>query len=180
MEKGYIQVYTGNGKGKTTAALGVALRSIGNGFKVAIGQFVKSPEFQYNEVKAFSLLSAAEGFSGEIIIKQFGTGCCIHGEPTGTDKEGAARGLRQVSEWINSGNYNVVILDEINIALWLKLITIEEVIKLLTNKPEHVEIIVTGRHAPKEIIEIADLVTEMKEIKHYYNEGVIARPGIER
>lgn len=180
MEKGYIQVYTGNGKGKTTAALGVALRSLGNGFKVAIAQFVKSPDFEYNEMKAFNLISSMEGFSGEIVMKQFGTGCCCHGKPGPKDFEGAERAFQQACEWIGSGKWDIVILDELNIALWLKLISIEDAVDLLKNKPENVEVIITGRHAPQEIIDIADLVTEMKEIKHYFHKGILARPGIER
>lgn len=180
MEKGYIQVYTGNGKGKTTAALGVALRSLGSGFKVAIAQFVKSPEFKYSEMKSFGFISGVEECKGEIIVEQFGTGCCCHGEPAPADYEGAKRGLQKAKEWIDSGEWDLVILDEINIALWLKLIPLEEVLEMLKNKPENVEVIVTGRHAPQEIIDIADLVTEMKEIKHYYQKGVLAREGVER
>ena len=180
MEKGYIQVYTGNGKGKTTAALGVALRSLGNGFKVAIAQFVKSPGFQYNEMRALAFIAATKECEGEIIIEQFGTGCCCPGTPSQADFEGAGRGLSQAREWIMSGKWDVVILDEINIALWLKLINLDDVLKLLNEKPDNVEVIITGRHAPQEIIDIADLVTEMKEIKHYFRNGIIARPGIER
>lgn len=182
MEKGYIQVYTGNGKGKTTAALGVALRSVGNGFKVAILQFVKSPGFEYNEMKAFALISGIEGYEGKIIMEQFGTGCCcLHDSaPSSADFEGARKGLQRATQFITSGEYDVVILDELNIALWLKLLDLQEVLTLLKNKPENVEVIVTGRHAPEEILEMADLVTEMKEVKHYFRKGIIARPGIER
>lgn len=180
MEKGYIQVYTGNGKGKTTAALGVALRSLGNGFRIAIAQFVKSPDFKYNEMKALEFISGTDECEGEILVEQFGTGCCIHGTPTQADFDGARRGLEKAKEWINGEEWDLVILDEINIALWLNLISVEEVLDILRNKPDNVEVILTGRHAVQEIIDIADLVTEMKEIKHYYRKGILARPGIEK
>lgn len=180
MEKGYIHIYTGNGKGKTTASLGVAFRAIGNGMKVAIGQFIKSKGVRYNESNAIQLINNIGSPLGSIHIEQFGEGCCIHGCPADTDKAGALKGWDKVKEWIFSEEYDVVILDELNIALHLKLIPIEEVIDVLTKKPEKMEIIITGRHAPQELIDFADLVTEMKEIKHYYRQGVLAREGIDR
>lgn len=180
MEKGYIHVYTGNGKGKTTASLGVALRSLANGFNVAIAQFIKSRGFEYSEMKAFNFLNSLDGPLGKIVIDQFGRGCCLCGrQPSEGDFTEVEEGFRKASDWINSGKYDLVILDEINIAIHLGLIPVENVVALLKNKPEKVEVIVTGRHATPEIIEIADLVTEMKEIKHYFTKGVLARKGID-
>lgn len=180
MEKGYIQVYTGNGKGKTSAAIGVAIRAIGRGKRVAMGQFIKDPSFQYSEMLAVEEINKIGTPLGYIRMEQFGCGCCIHQAPAATDFKGAREGLDRVKGWIESGEWDVVILDEINIALHLGLIPMEEVVEMLRNKPEKVEIIVTGRYAPKEIIEIADLVTEMKEIKHYYQKGILSREGIDR
>lgn len=179
MEKGYIHLYTGNGKGKTTAALGITLRAAGNGFNVAVGQFIKSKNIQYSEIKALELINAAGAPFGEIIVRQFGRGCCIHGEATQADYDGAREGLEQIKEWIHSGKWDVVILDEINVALHLKLLSTENIVDLLKNKPTTVEVILTGRNAPQELIDLADVVTEMKEIKHYYTKGVISRAGID-
>ena len=180
MEKGYIQVYTGNGKGKTTAALGVALRSLANGYNVAMAQFIKSRGFQYSEMKAFDLINKSDQSAGNIIIDQFGTGCCLHGrQPSEEDFNKVKEGFEKVKEWLHSGVYQLVILDEINVAIHLGLIKAVELVELLEGKPENVEVIVTGRHAPQEVIDIADLVTEMKEVKHYYTKGVLSRPGIE-
>lgn len=180
MEKGYIHVYTGNGKGKTTAALGVALRSLANGYNVAMAQFIKSKGFEYSEMKAFNYINTLEGPLGKIKIDQFGTGCCLHGrKPGDEDFKIVEEGFKQAEEWINSGNYELVILDEINVAIHLGLIPPKKVIELLKNKPSHIEVIVTGRHAIPEIIELADLVTEMKEIKHYFAKGVLSRKGID-
>ncbi|WP_099191405.1 cob(I)yrinic acid a,c-diamide adenosyltransferase [Tepidibacter mesophilus] len=169
-EKGYIHVYTGNGKGKTTAALGLSLRAVCAGKKVFFGQFVKG--MKYSEVKALEYLPNFE-------MEQFGLNCFIYNEPSTDDIEIAIQGLQKIKDVINSSKYDVVVLDEINIALYYKLFEVDEVLKILKNKPKHIEIICTGRFAKEEIIEIADLVTEMKEVKHYYNEGVMAREGIE-
>jgi len=170
--KGYVQVYTGNGKGKTTAAIGLAVRAAGANLKVFIGQFVKG--MHYSE------LESLKRFSDLITIKQFGRECFIFHDPTQEDIQCARDGLKEAKEIINSGEYQVVILDEINIALYYKLFPIDEVIDIIKNKPENVELILTGRYAPQEIIDIADLVTEMREIKHYYVKGVVAREGIEK
>ena len=180
MERGFIHVYTGNGKGKTTAALGVALRSLANGYNVAMAQFIKSRGFEYSEMKAFNILNSVEGPLGKITIDQFGTGCCLHGrQPSEDDFNMVHEGFVKASEWINSGEYNLVILDEINVALHLGLLPVDKVVNLLKAKPDSVEVIVTGRHAKEEIIELADLVTEMKEVKHYFTEGVLSRKGID-
>ncbi len=170
MEKGYIHIYTGNGKGKTTAALGLALRSVCAGKKVYIGQFVKG--MKYSEVKA-------EEYLLNFKIEQLGRSCFIDRVPEQEDINAALDGLERCTEIISKGEYDVVILDEINIALFFKLFTVEDVIRMLEKRDHKVEIILTGRYAPKELIEVADLVTEMKEIKHYYAKGVMARKGIE-
>ncbi|HEY9125435.1 MAG TPA: cob(I)yrinic acid a,c-diamide adenosyltransferase [Bacteroidales bacterium] len=169
--KGYIQIYTGNGKGKTTAAFGLALRAVGAGKKVYFAQFVKGQV--YSEVKAvFNYLPT-------ISIKQFGLECFIVKSPTQADIDIARQGFKEVSGIILSGTYDVVILDEANIALYYNLFSVDELIQLLKKKPEQTEIIITGRYAPQELIDMADLVTEMKEVKHYYTQGVEARIGIE-
>ncbi|HHU69448.1 MAG TPA: cob(I)yrinic acid a,c-diamide adenosyltransferase [Thermoanaerobacterales bacterium] len=170
--KGYVQVYTGNGKGKTTAAIGLAMRAVGAGLKVYIAQFVKG--MHYSE------LNTLERFKHEITVKQFGRGCFIYKTPKQEDIDAAKMGFQEVKEAVNSGEYNLVVLDEINIALYYNLIPLEEVLQLIDEKPDDVELVLTGRYAPSEIIEKADLVTEMKEIKHYYTKNVEARVGIEK
>lgn len=170
MEKGYIHIYTGNGKGKTTAALGLALRAACAGKKVYMGQFVKG--MKYSEVKA-------EEYLPNFKIEQLGRSCFIDRVPEQADIDAAKSGLERCSELLSKGEYDVVILDEINIALYFKLFSVEDVLKMLEKRAPHIEIILTGRYAPKELIEIADLVTEMKEVKHYYTQGVMARKGIE-
>lgn len=168
--KGYIQVYTGNGKGKTTAALGLTLRATCAGKKVFMGQFVKG--MKYSETKAVNYLS-------NFTIEQFGKNCFIYEAPTQDDIDRAVKGLKRCEEVLLSGEYDILIFDEINIALYYNLFSVDDVLKLLDKKPESTEIILTGRYAPQEIIDRADLVTEMKEIKHYYYKGVKCRRGIE-
>lgn len=170
MEKGYIQLYTGNGKGKTTAALGISLRSLCAGKKVFFGQFMKGQD--YSELKAVDYF---ENFK----MEQFGTPSFISGKPSLEDVENAQAGLERMKEVVLSNDYDMVVFDEINTALFFGLLESEQVLDVLNLKPEGTEIILTGRYAPEEIIEKADLVTEMKEIKHYYNKGVEARVGIE-
>ena len=170
--KGYIQVYTGDGKGKTTAALGLALRAAGAGFQVYIAQFVKSME--YSEINALAR------FSDSIKVKQYGRRCFIDGEPEEEDIIAARHGLKEVKEIMHSGRYQIIILDEVNIAVHFHLFPVEELLDFILTKPEEVEVIITGRKADPKIIEAADLVTEMKEIKHYYRKGIEARDGIER
>jgi cob(I)alamin adenosyltransferase len=169
--KGYVQVYTGDGKGKTTAALGLALRAAGAGLSVFIAQFVKGME--YSEIKAL------ENFSDRIRLKQYGRDCFIYHEPKKEDIEAARAGLEEVRKIIASGDYDVVILDEANIATYYNLFSVDELLELIDGKPDHVEIVITGRRADPRIIDRADLVTEMKEIKHYYAKGIEARKGIE-
>ena len=170
LEKGYIQVYTGNGKGKTTAALGITLRTICAGNKVFFGQFMKGQD--YSEKKACQMLSG-------LTMKQFCGQYFLNGTPTEKDISDAKAGLEKMKSILSSGEYDLVVFDEINTALFFKLLTVEEVFAVLDLKPEKTEVILTGRYAPQEIMDRADLVTEMKEIKHYYNAGVDARVGIE-
>lgn len=169
--KGYVQVYTGHGKGKTTAALGLALRAVCAGKKVFMGQFVKGMD--YSELKAMDYLP-------DFRIEQYGGDSFIFNTPKKEDVEIAKRGLRKMAGIIKGGKYDVVIMDEVNIALHYDLIALEEVLEIIKNKHEKVELVITGRHAKDEIIDAADLVTEMKEIKHYYKKGVKARTGIEK
>ncbi len=171
MKKGYIQVYTGNGKGKTTASLGLALRSVCAGNKVFMGQFVK--DMKYNEAQAGKYLPNFK-------IEQFGVGCFFDREPAQKDIEAAERGLKKIEEILKKGEYDLVILDEINIATHYNLLSPVKVLKVIKQRKENVEVVLTGRYASDLIIKEADLVTEMKEIKHYYTQGVKARDGIER
>jgi len=170
IEKGYIQVYTGNGKGKTTAALGVTLRCLCAGNRVFFGQFMKG--------QFYSELRAAEYFPG-LTMEQYGNACFVGKDPAPEDFEGARRGLERVKEALTGGEYDMVVFDEVNTALFFHLLEVEDVLAVLDQKPEKTEVILTGRYAPQEILDRADLVTEMKEIKHYYTKGVEARTGIE-
>ena len=169
--KGYIQIYTGNGKGKTTAALGLTLRAAGAEKKVCFAQFVKGQV--YSEIKALQQLKPA------VEIRQYGLTCFIRNTPKQEDIDIARKGLKEVTDIILSGEYDIVVLDEANIAIYYGLFSADELIKVLKQKPEKTEIIITGRYAVPELIAVADLVTEMKEVKHYYTQGVDARIGIE-
>lgn len=171
MMKGYVQIYTGNGKGKTTAALGLCLRAVCAGKKVFFGQFVKG--MKYSELNATKFLQLLE-------MKQYGRNCFIRNEPEEEDIRLAQEGLKELQDKIISGEYDIVVMDELNIALFYKLFQVEDVLKTLNKKHEKTEVVITGRYAAPELIEIADLVTEMKEIKHYYQQGVQARKGIEK
>ena len=168
--KGFIQLYTGNGKGKTTAAFGLALRAAGAGKRVFIAQFVKG--MHYSEMESVKRLP-------EIILRQFGRDCFIKTDPTPEDISAAQKGLTEVSDYISGNMADVVILDEICIALHYHLIAEDELLRLLSGKPDEMEIILTGRYATRGLYDIADLITEMNEIRHYYQKGVEARPGIE-
>lgn len=168
-EQGYIQVYTGNGKGKTTAAFGLALRAAMADKKVWIGQFMKGTD--YSELKVAKYIE-------NIKIEQLGNECFVGANPRTKDYEDAENGLNRVREALKL-DYDLIILDELNCALFFGLLNIEDVIEVINSRKPEVEIIITGRYAPDEIIEIAHLVTEMKEIKHYYTQGVLARKGIE-
>lgn len=170
--KGYIQVYTGNGKGKTTAALGLAIRAAGAGLKVFIAQFIKMGE--YGEIKAL------KRFKDLITVEQFGTGRFIKDKPSASDIEIARKGIEKIKAAFTSGQYNVVIMEEANVAAKLGLLSVENILKIMDEKPKDVELVITGRGADSRIIEKADLVTEMKEVKHYFQKGVKARTGIEK
>jgi cob(I)alamin adenosyltransferase len=168
---GKVHVYTGNGKGKTTAALGISLRAVGAGNKVFFAQFVKG--MRYAEAEAI------DQFIPDIEIRQFGLECFIEKEPAADDIQKARQGLEIVAEILKEGSYDLVILDEANIALYYKLFSVEELLSVLKQRSDNVEVVITGRYSPEAIIEYADLVTEMKEIKHYYTSGLQARKGIE-
>jgi cob(I)alamin adenosyltransferase len=170
--KGYVHVYTGDGKGKTTAAFGLALRAAGAGLKVYIAQFVKG--MKYSELNSLAKLSEF------ITIKQYGRDCFIFREPEKEDIQAAQEGLKEVKEIMRSGKYQMIILDEANIATYYNLFSVDDLLDFIQAKPEGVELVITGRAADLRIIEKADLVTEMKEIKHYYQKGVQARDGIEK
>lgn len=172
--KGYIQVYTGNGKGKTTAALGQALRAAGHGLKTYIGQFLKGQK--YGELAALKKLSPF------ITVEQFGRPGFVHvtKNPEKIDIEKAKTGLEKCLNAMLSGKFHIIILDEVSVAVYFHLISEEKILRFLDQKPKNIEVILTGRYAPESFIQRADLVSEMKEIKHYYNSGVKARDGIER
>jgi cob(I)alamin adenosyltransferase len=172
IKKGYLQVYTGDGKGKTTAAMGLALRAAGAGLRVYIAQFVKG--MHYHE------LDALKRFDDLVTVKQYGRSCFIRRDPEQADIDAAREGLEEVRMLLAGNAPDVLILDEANIAVFYKLFSVEELLEVIAARPEGVEVVVTGRKAPPELIEKADLVTEMKEIKHYYNQGVEARDGIEK
>jgi cob(I)alamin adenosyltransferase len=168
--KGYIHVYTGDGKGKTTAALGMALRAAGAGMKVFIGQFVKG--MHYHELDVIERIP-------EITLRQYGLDCFIVNEPAEKDIEAAQKGFEEIKGIVQAGEHHMVVFDEVNIALYYKLISPEDLMHLIKNRPPHVEVVLTGRYAPQEILDMADLVTEMKEVRHYYRNGVEARKGFE-
>ena len=175
LSQGMIQVYTGDGKGKTTAALGLACRAVGHGFKVIIIQFLKG-NMEYGEIET------AKKLAPYLTIKQMGRGCLLekNNKPDPEDIAAAQEGMALAHEILRGGDYDIVILDEINVALDLGLVDTETVLRLMDERPKHVELVLTGRYVPPEIIERADLVTEMVEIKHYYEQGIQARMGIEK
>lgn len=170
--KGKIHVYTGDGKGKTTAALGLSIRAAGAGLRVFIAQFIKADE--YSEIKAL------KRFSDLITVEQFGLGGFIGGNPSSGDIEAAQKGIERVKDIISSGKYDVVVLDEANIAVKYTLFSEQDLLDIMDAKPKDLELVITGRGASPRIIEKADLVTEMKAVKHYFQKGVEARSGIEK
>ncbi len=171
-EQGYIQVYTGDGKGKTTAALGLALRAAGAGARVFIAQFAKG--------RPTAELTSLARFSDLIAIKQYGRAQFIEHEPQPEDIKAAQQGLQEAQQAIASGKYSLVILDEANVAVDLGLFSLEALMEAISSKPQHVEIVITGRNADPHLLDLADLVTETREVKHYYSKGVKARTGIEK
>jgi cob(I)alamin adenosyltransferase len=169
--KGYVQVYTGNGKGKTTASLGLALRAAGAGLNVYIVQFLKKGD--YSEIKALSRFK-------NITIEQYGLGKFVKGKPSDEDIAAGAKGYSKLVKILKENKHDLVIAEEGNVAVMCNLISEDELLSLIDMKPVSVELVITGRGATAKVIERADLVTEMKEIKHYYKNGVKARVGIEK
>jgi len=171
-DKRFVHLYTGNGKGKTTAAIGLAIRAAGHGMKTYIGQFMKGQLYgELTELNAHPLVT----------IEQYGDPVCIRKEDvTQNHIDQARQGLERIREAMFSGQYDILVMDEINVTVWFGLLSADEVIDVLNQRPENMEVILTGRNAPEQLINAADLVTEMKEIKHYYTQGVLARDGIER
>ena len=170
--EGYIQIYTGDGKGKTTAALGLALRAAGAGLSVYIAQFLKKGD--YSEIKAL------ERFADHITVEQYGLGRFVRGKPQKEDVAAAARGLNAVKSIMSEQKHQMIIMDEANVAVTCGLFTIEDLLQILDLKPEGVELVITGRGAAAEILERADLVSEVNSLKHYFQNGVKARIGIEK
>ena len=174
LDRGYIQIYTGNGKGKTTAALGLAFRAMGRGFKTYFGQFIKGQK--YGEIEA------AGSSNGMITLEQYGRHTFLHASKRHSlkDKELVQAGLVKARKAMLSGNYDIIVLDEIITTLYFKLISLDELLGFIGDKPPNVELVMTGRHAPRKLLDTADLVTQMTEVKHYYKKGISARNGIER
>jgi cob(I)alamin adenosyltransferase len=173
LKRGFVQIYTGNGKGKSTAAIGQAIRAAGFGLKTYIAQFMK--EYPYNELNSIKYLSEW------IEIEQFGGDEFVYKKQLPGEEElaKAKNGLQTAKEKMLSGEYDLIILDEAIVAIYFKLIKTEELTELIKQKPKNVELILTGRYCPEELIELADLATEMKEVKHYYQKGIKSRKGIE-
>jgi cob(I)alamin adenosyltransferase len=174
-DRGLVVVYTGKGKGKTTAALGIVLRSVGHGYKVGMIQFIKG-EWYYGELSSskrlepeFEMIAAGKGFVGII----------DDDHPIEDHQKAAQEAVVLAKEKISSGIYNVMILDEINYAVKLNLITVQNVLDIIKIKPDKTTLILTGNYAAAEVIAAADLVTEMKEIKHPYKLGIKAKKGID-
>lgn len=170
--KGMVQVFTGNGKGKTSAALGAVLRALGHGLKVYIVFFMKG-KYSYGEFTTLSKLP-------NVNIASFGFSSLTDPENIKPEEiEQAKLALSAAREAMLSGNYDLVVLDEVNVAVAWKLVKLDEVVRLINDKPHNVELILTGRYADTKLIELADLVTEMVNLKHPYDKGVLARKGIE-
>ena len=168
---GYIQVYTGNGKGKTTASLGLAVRAAGAGLQVFIVQFMKRGDY--------SEIIALEKFQN-ITVEQYGAGQFVKGKPSESEKTACKKGYSRLCGILEAGKHDLIIAEEANVASMCGLLSEEELLHLIDIKPEHIELVFTGRGAPASLIDRADLVTEMTEIKHYYSQGVVARVGIEK
>lgn len=172
LKQGLIQVYTGDGKGKTTCALGLALRAVGQGLKAYMIQFMKG--------RPTGEAAAAARLAPDFTIRAFGRPGLVNlRSPAPEDLELVREGFNLARGIIKSGDHDLVILDEINLALTYSLLPLDEVLELLRRRPHWVEVVLTGRAAPPELIELADLVTEMRPVKHYYQAGVPARRGIE-
>ncbi|HOT24299.1 MAG TPA: cob(I)yrinic acid a,c-diamide adenosyltransferase [Thermoleophilia bacterium] len=169
--EGYVQVYTGEGKGKTTAALGLVLRALGHGLRVAVLQFMKADP-TWGEIVMLRRLG--------VDVLQCGLDhWVIKGQATEEDLVAAAEGFARARDLVMGGDYDVVVLDELATALYFELVALDDVLAMVRDKPAHVELVITGRRAPDGLLEAADLVTEMVPRKHYYDAGVAAREGIE-
>lgn len=171
MQNGYVTVFTGNGKGKTTSALGLALRAAGAGLRVFILQFIKKGD--YSEIKALARVS------DRITVEQHGLGRFTTERPEPEDIQASQQGLERAREVIPSDQFDVVILDEANVAVKLGLVGVQELVSLILIKPQRLQLVITGRYASPKIIDLADRVTEFKPRKHYMTKGVPAREGIE-
>jgi len=172
LSRGLVQVYTGNGKGKTTAALGLALRAVGRGLRVYIMQFMKG--------QSYSELVSLRRLAPELTCEQVGRDCFIRkGEVDPVDVQMAQEALSRAKDLVTSGDYDLVILDEFNCAVDFELLAVADALELIRSKALQTELVMTGRNARPEVIELADLVTEMREVKHYFNAGQAARAGIE-
>ena len=169
---GYVQIYTGDGKGKTTAAIGLAIRSLGAGWRVFIAQFLKAGE--YSEHKALAK------FSDHLTIKTYGRNVFIKGKPEDEDRRLAQAAYEEIAEIVASGRYRLVILDEANVAVYYGLLSVDQILELIDRRAEGVELVITGRYAHSRLIDRADLVTEMREVKHYFARGIRAREGVEK
>ena len=174
MEQGQTHIYLGDGKGKTTAAIGLAVRALGAGKTVYLGQFIK--DMEYHEL---SILKNIPGITIELYGS--GDGCFIDRNPAQKDLDAAKEGVEKLYQAEQSGKFDLVIADEINVAWLLKLVSEQDMLHLVEDKPSHVELVLTGRGCPESVLQTADLITEMKEVKHYYTtKGLLARDGIER
>ncbi len=173
LKRGYVQVYTGNGKGKTTAAIGLAIRALGHGLKVYFAQFMKN--YPYGELNILQTLAP------NLVLTRWGNDAFVFKKepPPQTLLAEMNRGLQEARQAMLSLAYDLVILDEVLVSIYFKLFTTEQLIEFIKVKPENVEVVLTGRYCPQEILNLADLVSEIKEIKHYYQRGVSARKGIE-
>ena len=167
---GLVHIYTGNGKGKTTAALGLAVRMLGSGGRVIVLQFMKAPDV-YGEQKKIRECGA--------VIESFGLPKFVHGKPEPDDITAAKKALQRAKEVVSSGEWDLVILDEICVALGFGMLDVDEVKGLIKSKAPHTELVLTGRYCPEELFELADYVTEMREVKHPYRRGILARRGVE-
>ena len=175
LEHGYIQIYTGDGKGKTTASLGLALRALGHGWKVLVIQFTKG-----DSGTTYGEIASAGKFLKNLEVHQFGMDRVVYKHNVCMeDYKEAKKGWELAKQAIQSGEFQLVILDELNICVAMNMIKVSEVKDVLLNKPESLEIVLTGRYAHPELVALAHLVTEMKPIKHYFDMGVMARQGIE-
>lgn len=172
-KKGLVMVYTGNGKGKTTAALGLALRAVGHGARVFMAQFRKSDP-GYGEIQAIRRF-----LPGFTVLQSKRSRITRPGDFSEEDREDAQNVFAAAKEALYSGNYDMVIFDEINFAVSMGLVSLEDVLDMVNNRPPGTDVVLTGRGAREELVEIADLVSEVREIKHHFQNGVKARPGIE-